>query len=1024
MCGKESNSIYLANKLKENIEKDDVLFLTISNTLRRDFKGIVNNNLIKSKLGGEGLIIDFINILYNNAELFISGSNIKDFYKNIEQLNIIKIKLIEISNIELLFIVSKLYEVVIEMINNSVWNILKPLGFSHNYILSLTKNTDKNIYEFWEGQRKIIKNLFINDDNRVLINIPTSGGKTQIAELSIIKELEKNDEYYYKRVIYIVPTNALSNQIEGGFFNRFRGLGYKVSSNIDIGNDLDDINDDLIILTPEKLDLIIRKEPDFINTIGLFIFDEFHKINDGDRGLLLETLFSFLMLRQNLEEDTFKIITLSAIVDNLDNINKWFGNDNGLFQSNWIPTRKLYGILKKGYHVSKTSYETPFHLVYKYNNVKGNINDLFKIKTKLTQSGKKAGEVIPPDNADKIYELILKLYSSDKSPILVFFGNKKSLLSIIKKDKLNKYGDLLKEKFDLKKSNQKLLNLKSTLEYRLSVSHPLIESIGFGIGFHNGDLPKDVRFEIENAYNDGIIKILLTTSTLSEGVNLPIKNLIFHNIYGISIGYFRNIIGRVGRAMKESEGNIFFINSDGGKIVHNKNEKLVIKSFLSNVEFIEGRNKIYSDFLDYVSRLDEEERDIIVKKFDRLQIFIYSVYEYMKNNNTDISLDEVKKVISNGLYFIDKNDIDRNNFNSYYNYAYNRVEEIYNESPYTLNYINKTGLSDNSFWELYEICKLINFEPNQDISILGVLILNPYPDYKELITEDIFNKLLEIKEFKKTIVKNSFEDLDNYNILISWIKGDSFIEIRDKFFIYENDIVKRTSIAVKYITSIFEYILPWTFSSLAVVGEGIKLSVNILKEIRLLPLKVKHGVGTEYGIDLVKLGIEYHELLHQLESLYIKDKKEHDENSIEIFYDIGDWLLNKSFHSLEKSISSLKNNISFIKNIGKVKNKLKPKTNELKENGRLLFKVQGIFSYEFKNYNITNIDNIEYFRFNRQYNNPYDYFAIKIYYGDGFLGYVESNYSEELSDYLQNGEEFEVIDLNNDGNNIFLTIHF
>lgn len=362
---KEANSIYISKKIKK---KDSILFLIISKSLQRDFKGIINHKSINKKIEKKWVVKDFINILYNNALFFIEGSSLNKAYKNVELIYDIKLQLIKNVEIELLFIVSRMYEVIFEMINNSVWNTLLPLWFSKDYILSLTKYTDTNIYELWEWQRSIIKNLFTTEDNRVLVNVPTSGWKTQIAELYIIKELEKNDIYDRKKTIYIVPTNALANQIEEWFFNRFRWLWYKVSSNIDIWNDVEDINEDIIILTPEKLDLIIRKEPELHNEIWLFIFDEFHKISDGKRGLLLETLFSFLMLKQDEGRYPFRIITLSAIVDNLNNINKWFWSNNWLFQSKWTPTRKLYWILKRWFHVSKTNMETPFDIIYKYNN--------------------------------------------------------------------------------------------------------------------------------------------------------------------------------------------------------------------------------------------------------------------------------------------------------------------------------------------------------------------------------------------------------------------------------------------------------------------------------------------------------------------------------------------------------------------------------------------------------------------------------------------------------------------------------
>lgn len=612
---------------------------------------------------------------------------------------------------------------------------------------------------------------------------------------------------------------------------------------------------------------------------------------------------------------------------------------------------------------------------------------------------------------------------------MVFFWNKNSLLSVIKDEKINKYWELFKQTFKLNEDRYKISNLKKYLELRLSNQHPLTKIIEFWIGFHNWDLPKDVRVEIENAYKKWIIKVLLTTSTLSEGVNLPIKNLIFHSLYGMNIWNFRNIIWRVWRAMKETEWNIYFINSDRWKIEQNNSAELVIKSWLSSIEINDWGNKKYVDFLDYVSWLDEEQRNIIVKDFDRLQVFIYTIYEYLKNDNEDISLDYIKLKVTSWLYFTDKNQEEIDTFNWYYDYAYTRVEEIYSSSPQLLKTINKTWLSFPSVQLMYEIYKQISFIPHNKIDIMWVQIIDPIPKFTDIITEDIFAKILWIKEFSKIIYSSHFENLDNYSILLSWIRWDTFLHIRDTFFIYESDITKRTHLSVKYIAEMFEYILPWAFSSLSVLCEGLGQEKNILTEIKLLPLKVKHWVQTGYWIELVKLWIEYHELLVELEKFYLIEKERFDLEvgkldffDQEVFLSIWEWLLSTSFHILESQISIIKNNTSFIKNIWKVKNKLKEKTNILDEDWKLEFKIQWIFNNEFNNYDISKINNEEIFSFQRQYNNIYDYFAIRVYYWDGLLWYIQSDYSEELSEYLQNGINFEVIEINNNWKDITLII--
>lgn len=93
-------------------------------------------------------------------------------------------------------------------------------------------------------------------------------------------------------------------------------------------------------MTPEKLDLIIRKKSEILSWVRLIIFDEFHKAGDGERGWLLETLIGWFMFFQRTYQ--YKIIMMSAIISNLE---QSVINDNISFHlSKWSPTRKLYGV--------------------------------------------------------------------------------------------------------------------------------------------------------------------------------------------------------------------------------------------------------------------------------------------------------------------------------------------------------------------------------------------------------------------------------------------------------------------------------------------------------------------------------------------------------------------------------------------------------------------------------------------------------------------------------------------------------
>ena len=115
---------------------------------------------------------------------------------------------------------------------------------------------------------------------------------------------------------------------------------------------------------------------------------------------------------------------------------------------------------------------------------------------------------------------------------------------------------------------------------RLPEGHPLVDAMERRIAFHHAGLPRDVRNEVEYVFRQSWVHILAATTTLVEGVNLPVKTLILSDYcqprrwdskkkiwikpYPLSKSDFSNIAGRAGRALYETEGQVIFIQSIAG----------------------------------------------------------------------------------------------------------------------------------------------------------------------------------------------------------------------------------------------------------------------------------------------------------------------------------------------------------------------------------------------------------------------------------------------------------------------------
>lgn len=193
----------------------------------------------------------------------------------------------------------------------------------------------QNILELRPSQRKSIeKGLFENNNNQIVCT-PTGSGKTLVAELAMLDAILNKK----KRVIYIVPLKALASE-KYREFEEVYGNDFKISVSVgELQSERYNYDFDLLILTAEKLDSLIRHNKEILNDIGLVIADEIHLINDETRGPTLEILLSIFKAKYNY----VRIIGLSATIGNAKELAKWLEAD--LIEDRWRPVELQHLVL-------------------------------------------------------------------------------------------------------------------------------------------------------------------------------------------------------------------------------------------------------------------------------------------------------------------------------------------------------------------------------------------------------------------------------------------------------------------------------------------------------------------------------------------------------------------------------------------------------------------------------------------------------------------------------------------------------
>ena len=238
---------------------------------------------------------------------------------------------------------------------NSLWTCLQPMMdedssyLVQRYIKAAFYRSPWPILELWRSQSHVVE--YIKDDKSYCLKMPTSSGKTRIAELAILKFLLDTQAAPGKKCIYIAPYRALAVEIEQSLSRSFQPIGVGVSQlygSYDLNPAESLLVDEsrILIATPEKMDAFLRYNPEIAQQVGLIIVDEGHIIDADERGLRYE-LFLHRLLRR-YERNGVRTFFISAVMPDAEQFSQWItsrDSKEGVLETDWRASQLLLGIL-------------------------------------------------------------------------------------------------------------------------------------------------------------------------------------------------------------------------------------------------------------------------------------------------------------------------------------------------------------------------------------------------------------------------------------------------------------------------------------------------------------------------------------------------------------------------------------------------------------------------------------------------------------------------------------------------------
>jgi len=550
LCDLPGHSLVLLRKLNNKIpdidayELEKFLFWLLKQDVFIDYTGIYSEHLQLL----EKVYIDFI-------------KNGSDENKIIKQINNLRKIIYEDGSPRCLLFIDVISAIIRRKIDNSCWKALPLYSGLNQDIWKHILQKENFIKEFWPAQHLIGEKNILKGKSAI-IQMPTSAGKTKANEI-IIRSAFLNERT--SMAIIIAPFRALCHEIYNDLSRAFKNENINVFElndmlQMDIATDQLQGNKQIMIVTPEKLFYIICHNKEITLLSNLYIFDEGHQFDNGKRGITYELLLTTILL---LIPDNTQKILISAVIKNSEQISNWLnGEVNVVSGIHLFPTFKTIGFvswmnsLGQIHYVNEENTEEVDFFVPRVIEQK-ELNKINK-ETKI--------RLFPEKKEGNSISLFLGLKLVKNGSVAIFCGKKDSvnktckiLLDIIQRGYSLDVSNLIPNK----KEVEKLTNLYI---YNMGYSSISAQSAKFGIFSHHNNIPHGIRIAVEYAMRENMIKFVICTSTLAQGVNLPIRYLIISSYYQdreiIKTRDFHNLIGRVGRAGMHTEGSIIFANPE------------------------------------------------------------------------------------------------------------------------------------------------------------------------------------------------------------------------------------------------------------------------------------------------------------------------------------------------------------------------------------------------------------------------------------------------------------------------------
>ena len=742
-----------------------------------------------------------------------------------------------------------------QMAENSIWTVTRAVNSRvTQFVESLVDQGrgDRAIFDVLPPQRRTLaeKGLLGSSRRAVVVSLPTSSGKTLIAEFRILQALNQFDQ---ERgwVVYLVPTRTLVNQITRQLRRDLEPLGIIVEQ-VSPALEIDNVESDLLsqsgsesafrvlVTTPEKLDLMLRQgwEKKIDRPLTLVIVDEAHNIQNTNRGLKLELLLATI----NSECRRAQFLLLTPFIDNAREVARWLGGQNAedisLFLD-WQPNDRIIGIIQaeQGEAINRRSYD------YQLN-----------METVHTTKQTLAIDDLLSLSKDTKMKKIAATYSK---------VSKLSTLAAVAAQNLQERGSVavmhirpdwvwaLADKFKIAENRQKLTDktklVQEFLKLEFGDEFPLVDLLAHGVGVHHAGLSDEVRILMERLFEEDELRFLVATTTIAHGVNFPISGVVMasHQYpYGEDMPPedFWNIAGRTGRIGQESLGVVAFV-------AENQEKANILQEFINKQS-----GELNSALITLAQKAGDLLNDLgnIVYNLPEWSSFVqYLAHTYRQMGHPEGFVNDIEQVLRNTFGFEKLRAEDSTLANRLLNGVRSYTENL-QEPGQPIKLVDSTGFSLESIKAvLNEVAQvgigrdtwnadsLFSQEDQNLQAMMGVLLRVP-----------------ELRENLKAVIGGRQPDGDKLALIVKdWVNGASIKDIAERYFMGRSgDVTDAMTKCGQNLFGRLTQTTAWGLGALLSIT-GSDMPEDQMHTLNNLPSRVYYGVNDDAAIALRLLGI-------------------------------------------------------------------------------------------------------------------------------------------------------------------------